>query len=120
MPRVKRGTTANKKRKKVLKQTKGFRWGRSTKERQAKEALIKAMSYAFKGRKDKKRTMRRSWQVKIGAGLKEIGFSYSKFIGAMKKKNMEVDRKILATIAEERPDVFVKIVDEVGVESSKK
>src|SRR3989344_6453566 len=99
MPRVKRGTTANKKRAKVLKQTKGFRWGRKSKERAAKEALLHAKSRMFRGRKEKKRTMRSLWTVRMNAAARAEGTTYSKLIPALKKKGIALDRKILAEIA---------------------
>ena len=112
MPRVKRGTTANKKRKKVLKATKGFKWGRKSKERAAKEALLHSMSRAFKGRKEKKRTFRNLWTIRINAAVREYDLTYGKFINALKKKNILLDRKILADLAKNEPDVFKKIVEE--------
>lgn len=111
MPRVKRGKIANKKRKAILKYTKGFRWGRKSKERAAKEALLHAWSHAFRGRKEKKREYRQLWNVKISAVTKQNGMSYSKFIGALKKNKIELDRKILADLAQHEPKVFKKILD---------
>lgn len=111
MPRVKRGTIANKKRRKVLKATKGFRWGRKSKERAAKEALLHAESRAFRGRKEKKRVFRNLWSVKINAGARAENISYSKLIGALKKKNIKLDRKILAYLAEKEPAVFKKVLE---------
>jgi large subunit ribosomal protein L20 len=113
MVRVKRGTTAHKRRKKVLKHTKGFRWGRKSKFRLAKQALQKAWTYAYRDRKVKKRTFRRLWQVRIGAALRQLGFSYNKFIHALKENHIELDRKILASLAKEKPEVFEKIVKSV-------
>ncbi len=110
MTRVKRGVIATKKRKKILKYTKGFRWSRKSKERAAKEALLHAWSHAFRGRKEKKRNFRSLWQVKINAAVREEGLSYSKFITQLKNKNIKLDRKILADIAENQPLVFKKIV----------
>jgi large subunit ribosomal protein L20 len=113
MPRVKRGTTANKHRARILKYTKGFRWGRKSKERAAKEALLHAWTHAFRGRKEKKRVFRQLWNVKINAAVRPLGFSYSKFIDAMKKKNIAINRKMLAHLAEFKPAAFQKIVDAV-------
>ncbi len=111
MTRVKKGVHALKRRKSVLKQTKGMRHGRSTKERQAKEALLHAGSYAFAHRKDKKSHNRKLWNIKINAGSREMaGLSYSKLIGALKKKKIEVDRKILADLAENHPKTFERIL----------
>ncbi len=112
MPRVKRGTIKLKRRKNILARTKGFRFGRSTKEAQAKEALVHAGKYAFMHRKDKKSERRRINQVKINAGSRSAGLSYSKFMGGLKKKGIALDRKILAILAEKHPTVFAKIIAE--------
>ena len=111
MARVKRGTTAHKRRKKVLKQTKGFRWGRKSKYRLAKDALYHAWQYSFRDRKTKKRVSRRLWQIKINAAARSENLSYSKFISLLKKQNIALDRKILAQLAQEKPDVFKKILE---------
>jgi len=114
MVRVKRGTIANKRRKKLLKQAKGFKWGRKSKYRAAKEALYHAWRNAFIGRKQKKRNLRRLWQIKINAGVRaysENGLNYSKFIYGLKKANIEIDRKILAELAENHPEAFKKILE---------
>lgn len=113
MSRVKRGTTSNKHRRKVLKAAKGYRFGRSKKEIEAKVALRKAGVYQFVHRKDKKNDFRRMWQVKINAGLRPMGYSYSKFIGTALKKKILLDRKILATLAEFNPDTFARVAKEV-------
>lgn len=105
--------TSLKRRRKVLKLTKGFRWGRKSKERLAREALLHALPYAFAGRKLKKRNFRRLWQIKISAAAKENGLSYNKFIHALKQKKIELDRKILAELAEKYPEVFKKIIEEI-------
>ena len=110
MPRVKRGVIANKRRRNVLKSTKGFMWSRKSKERAAKEALLHAWTHAFRGRKEKKRNFRALWTVKIGAAVREEGISYSKFIDALKKNKIELDRKVLADLAENAPEVFKKVV----------
>lgn len=109
MTRVKRGKIAHKKREKVLKQTKGFKWGRKSKERAAKEALLHAMSHAFRGRKEKKRNYRALWQVRINAGARANGTTYSKLIAGLKKANVAIDRKILADLAKNEPKVFERI-----------
>jgi large subunit ribosomal protein L20 len=111
MTRVKKGVHALKRRRSVLKQTKGFRHGRSTKERQAKEALLHAGNYSFAHRKDKKSHNRKLWNIKINAGAREeTGMSYSKLIGALKKNKIELDRKILADLAENNPKTFAKVL----------
>lgn len=113
MTRVKRGTIAHKKREKVLKLTKGYRWGRKSKERAAKEALLHGLSRAFRGRKEKKRNYRTLWNVKLNAALRAEGTTYSKFIKALKDAKIELDRKVLADLAENHPAVFKKIVESV-------
>ncbi len=110
MTRVKGGANALKGRKNVLKRTKGFRHGRSTKERQAWDALYHAGAYAFAHRRDKKGVARRDWNVKISYSAKELGISYSKLMGGLKKKGVLIDRKILSTLAAENPESFKKIV----------
>ncbi len=99
MPRVKRGTTHVKKRRKLLQAVKGFKWGRKNLIKLAKTARTKAGAHAFVDRRKKKRTMRALWQIKINAFVREFGFSYSRFIGALKANKIEVDRKILADLA---------------------
>ena len=113
MTRVKKAVNALKSRHNVLRQAKGFRFRRSNTERAANEALAHAGAYAFAHRRDKKGDMRRLWNVKINAALRPLGFSYSKFIGAAKKKNMLLDRKSLAHLAEFKPEAFKKVVEAV-------
>jgi len=110
MPRVKRGVIANKRRHNTLKYTKGYNWGRKNKERAAKEALLHAWTHAFAGRKNKKRVYRQLWNVKINAAIRAEGMSYSRFIDALKKKKVQLDRKILAHLAEHEPETFKKVV----------
>ncbi len=112
MTRVKRGTTAHAKREKILKLTKGFKWGRKSKEKAAKEALLHGLSRMFRGRKEKKRTTRRLSQVKINASARLEGINYSSLISALKKKNIIINRKVLADLAENEPATFKKIVSE--------
>lgn len=111
MVRVKKGVNALKSRRNILKQVKGYRFGRSTKEAAANEAIAHAGAYAFAHRRDKKNDMRRLWNVRISAGLMEQGISYSKFIGGLKKASIELDRKILSTLAQENPEIFKKVVE---------
>jgi large subunit ribosomal protein L20 len=113
MSRVKRGVTAHKKREKTLKYAKGFKWGRKSKERAAKEALLHAWTKSFRGRKEKKRNYRQLWQVRINAGAKAHGLSYSRLIAALKKQKIILDRKILADLAKNEPKIFEKIVEKV-------
>ncbi|MAZ67361.1 50S ribosomal protein L20 [bacterium] len=113
MTRVKRGTTSVKTRRNVLKRVKGYRFGRSTKERQAREAIAHAGNHAFAHRRRKKGDFRRLWTVRLNAALRPLGFSYSKFIDALKKKNVTLDRKVLSQIAHEEPETFKRIVEAV-------
>lgn len=114
MTRVKGGVGALKKRKNVLSMTKGYRFGRSTKTKQAIEAIAHAGNYAFAHRRDKKADKRQLWQVRINAAVRALGMSYSKFIGGLKKANIELDRKILSDIAHSNPETFKKIFDTVA------
>ncbi len=102
-----------KKRRSMLKRTKGFRNARSTKQKQAREALFHAGKYAFAHRKDKKADFRGLWQTQISAAVRPHGISYSKFMGILKKKNILLNRKMLANIAELHPQAFERIVAEV-------
>lgn len=113
MTRVKRGVNAHKRREKILKYTKGFRWGRKSKERAAKEALLHAWTHAFRGRKEKKRTFRALWNVKINAASRELGTTYKNLIAGLKSKKIELDRKILAGLAEHDPEAFKAVVQAV-------
>lgn len=110
MPRVKRGALRTRKRARVLKKTKGMKWGRKSKIKQAKTAAVKAGAYAYRDRRNKKRVMRRLWLVRINAGLRELGWTYSRFIGALGKANIEVDRKILSEFAAKHPKIFKAFV----------
>lgn len=109
MTRVKKAVNALKSRKNVLRRVKGYRHGRSTKERQATEAIFHAGTYAFAHRRDKKTDARKLWNVKISYEAKKLGTSYSKLIDALKKKGILLDRKILATLVKESPETFKKI-----------
>ena len=113
MVRVKRGKMAHKRRKHLLKYAKGFRWGRTTKYRQAKEAIYHAWEYAYRDRRVKKRDFRKLWQTQLSAAGRQVGISYSKFINAVKKNKIELDRKILATLAKNYPQIFSKIIEKV-------
>ena len=113
MTRVKRGIIKNKRRKNILSQTKGFRFGRSTKEAQAKEALAHAGAYSFAHRKDKKADARSLWTLRINAAVRPLGTSYSRFIDGMKKKGMALDRKILSDLALNNPESFARVVKSI-------
>tara|TARA_R110000868_G_scaffold38572_1_gene134725 strand:+ start:3102 stop:3461 length:360 start_codon:yes stop_codon:yes gene_type:complete len=112
MARVKRGVTAKKKHKKILKQAKGFYGARSRVYRVAKQAVIKSLQYAYIGRKQRKRQFRALWITRINAGARELGFSYSRLINALEKANIEIDRKVLADLAVHDKAAFAKIVEQ--------
>ena len=113
MPRVKRGTTHVKKRRKLLKKVKGYKWGRKKLIKQAKEAVVKAGAHAYVDRRKKKRTNRALWQIRINAFVREHDLSYSKFIYLLKNKKIELDRKILADMAINNKKVLAKIIEEI-------
>jgi large subunit ribosomal protein L20 len=103
----------NKHRKNILAQTKGYRFGRKSKERVAKEAIKHAGNHAFRDRKKKKRIFRQVFSLRINAAARENGVSYSKLIGALKKSNIALDRKSLATLAKEYPESFGRVLQQV-------
>lgn len=113
MPRVKRGVTASKRRKKVIKMAKGYKWRRKTNFRAAKEAILKAGTYAYRDRRNKKRTNRSLWIKRLGNALEENGLKYNQFIKKTKDKKIEIDRKVLSQIAIENPEIFKKILETV-------
>lgn len=97
----------------MLSRAKGYKWGRKSRVRLAKPAILKAGVNAFRDRRNKKRNMRRLWSVRMNAALEQMGISYSSFIGAQKKAGVELDRKVLSQIAQENPEVFKKIVSAI-------
>jgi len=111
MTRVKRGVNTKKRHKKLLKQTEGF-WGqRKNVIRRAEETLLRAMAFAYKGRKLKKRDMRGLFITRIGAAAKERGISYSQLTHGLKQANIELNRKMLSQLAIFEPEAFTKLVD---------
>jgi len=112
MPRVKGGTNANKTRRNRLKAVKGYRFGRSTKEKLANEAIRHAGNNAFNDRRKKKGLFRQLFTLRLNAGLRENGLSYSKFMGALKKKKSDLNRKVLSEIAAENPESFKRLIEE--------
>lgn len=110
MSRVKNGPATRSRRNKVLSRAKGFRGARSRSFRIAKAAVIKALTHAYNDRKRKKRYFRALWQIRISAAVKEQGLSYSRFIGALKKANIALDRKVLADLAIYDPKAFQEVV----------
>ena len=113
MVRVKTGPTRRRKHKKVLKRTKGFRMTKGRLYKVSKEADLHAGQYAYMGRKLRKRDFRRLWIIRISQAVKKLGWSYNQFIHALKEKNIELDRKILADLVVDDPTTFKKIVDKV-------
>ncbi len=113
MPRIKRGSERTKKRRALLKQTKGYKWGRKNLTRMAKTAVMKAGAHALRDRRVKKRVMRRLWQIRLNAAVREYDLSYSKFIDLLKKNKIELDRKILSELAQKNPEIFAKIIKQI-------
>ncbi|MFH1575484.1 MAG: 50S ribosomal protein L20 [Candidatus Nealsonbacteria bacterium] len=111
MVRIKKGVTARKHRKHLLKYAKGFRWGRKSKFRAAKDALLHAREYAYRDRKVRKRDKRGLWQIQINAACREQGLNYSKFAFGLRKNKIALDRKILAKLSQDKPDIFKKVLE---------
>jgi len=111
--RVKRGTTVKRRHKKILKLAKGYRGGRSKLYKEARQATIHAGADAYRGRKEKKRTNRSLWIIRINAALSTHNISYSQFINKLKTKNIQLDRKILSQIAVEDPQAFEQLVKSI-------
>ena len=110
MSRVKRGVTARKRHKKILKQARGYYGARSKVFRVAKQAVIKAQQYAYRDRKCKKRNTRRLWIVNINAAARLHGMSYSKFIYLLKQNNITINRKMFYELIKNKRDVFEDII----------
>lgn len=115
MARVKRGVTAHAKHKKVLKQAKGYYGRRKNTIRVAKQAVEKAMQYAYRDRKRKKRTFRALWIQRINAAAREHGLTYGRFIHGLSQAGIEIDRKVLADIAVKDAAAFKALVDQAAV-----
>jgi large subunit ribosomal protein L20 len=113
MPRVKRGVTGRGGEKKGLKQAKGFRGRRKNVYRIAKQAVMKAGQYAYRDRRNKKRTFRALWIARINAAVREHGMSYSAFMSGLKRANIEIDRKVLADLAVSDKAAFAQIASQV-------
>jgi large subunit ribosomal protein L20 len=113
MSRVKGGVSALKRRRKILSQTKGYIFGRSTKKRQAIEAIHHAHLHSFAHRKDKKNDFRRLWTVRLSGALRNAGLKYSIFMKTLSDKNILLNRKMLAAIADQRPEVFERFLAKV-------
>ena len=111
MSRVKRSVHARKKRRATLERTKGFRGQANSSYKRAKEALLKADTYAYRDRRNKKRDFRRLWIVRINAAARQEGMSYSQFMHGLKEAGIEVDRKVLADIAVRDPETFRRFAE---------
>lgn len=111
MARVKRGVTSHAKHKKVIKAAKGFRGRRKNTIRAAKSAVERSMQYAYRDRKNKKRTFRALWIQRLNAAVREHGLTYSRFIAALSKSGIEVDRKALSELAIHEPASFAAVVE---------
>ncbi|MEZ5557810.1 MAG: 50S ribosomal protein L20 [Pseudomonadales bacterium] len=112
MPRVKRGVASRARRKKVLKQARGYYGARSRQFKVAKQAVIRAGQYAYRDRRQRKRQFRALWIQRINAAAREHGLSYSRFIAGLKKAAIEVDRKVLADIAMHEKDAFAVLAEQ--------
>ncbi len=109
--RIKRGVASRRRKKRLLKQTKGY-WGRRKNVvRRARETLLRALAYSYRDRKQRKRDFRRLWIVRINAAVRPYGLSYSRFIAGLKASGIEIDRKSLAELAVREPTVFKSIVE---------
>jgi large subunit ribosomal protein L20 len=111
MPRVKRGVRAHARHKKVMKMAKGYRGGRRRLYRSAREGIDKALCYAFRDRRVRKREFRNLWIIRINAAVRPLGLSYSRFINHLNKANIKLDRKVLADLAVYYPEDFSRIVE---------
>ncbi len=111
MARVKGGLMAQKRRRNILDQVKGYRFGRSKKKREAREAIFHAQLHAFDHRKNKKGDFRQLWIARINAALMTHGLKYSRFIKTLADKKIGLNRKVLATLAKDRPEAFARVVE---------
>jgi len=113
MTRVKRGVQKRNRKKRIIRHAKGYKWGRKSKYRAAKDALKHAWVYAYRDRRAKKRAFRQLWNIRINAGCRAQGLPYSRFINGLKKNKIELDRKVLAELAMNHPEIFSEIVKKV-------
>ncbi|MBP9828810.1 MAG: 50S ribosomal protein L20 [Proteobacteria bacterium] len=113
MARVKRGVTTHARHKKIIKMAKGYRGRSSTCFRSAIQRVEKALTYAYRDRRVKKRNFRALWIQRINAAVRELGLTYSVFISALQKNNIDIDRKVLADLAMNQPESFKALVDQV-------
>ncbi len=118
MPRVTRGFKARRRRNRVLKMAKGYRGGKSRLYRTATEAVDRALCYAYRDRRTKKRNFRRLWITRINAAANLNGVSYSKFIHGLKVSKIDLDRKVLSNLAIVDPGAFTEVVKAAGVQTA--
>ncbi len=111
MSRVKRSVTSRKKRRATLQRTRGYRGQAHSSYKRAKEALLKADSYAYRDRRNRKRDFRRLWIIRIGAAARQEGMSYSQFMHGLREAGIELDRKVLADIAVRDPETFRRFAE---------
>ena len=111
MPRVKRGNKRVQRRKKILKLAKGYRLTKSKLHRSAKESVDRALQFAYRDRRTKKRDFRQLWVIRVGAAARQNDISYSRFMQGLKKASVSLDRKILADIAVRDPETFTQLAD---------
>ncbi len=119
MPRAVSGTVARQRRKKVLKQAKGFRGTKSKQFKKAKETLERALKYAYRDRRVRKREFRKLWIIRLNAAVRADGLTYSRFIAGLKKANITLDRKVLADLAVNEPTSFKAITEKAKEELAK-
>jgi len=117
MPRAKGGSKTRQRRKKVLKKAKGYFGGRRKLYKTAAETVLRAGAFAYRGRKQKKREARSLWIVRINAACRQVGLSYSKFMAALKKAGIQLDRKVLAELAVNDPPAFAKLTETARAQS---
>jgi len=113
MSRIKRAVQARKHRKHLMQHAKGFKYGRKSKFKLAKDALRHAWAYAYRDRKVRKRDFRNLWNLQINALARQNGITYSRLIEGLKKNKIELDRKVLAQLANKNPEIFTKVVEEI-------
>ena len=113
MARVKRGTIHHKRRSHLIAYAKGFKWGRNSKYIYAKQGVMKAWTYNYRDRKNKKRVNRGLWQIHINAASRQAGISYSQLMGKLKKANILLDRKVLSELTAANPAIFSAVVAKV-------
>ena len=119
MPRVKRGTKRHNRRKKLLGLAKGYYLNKSKLYKFAKESVEKALGYAYRDRRVRKRDFRRLWIIRIGAAARQNGLKYSQFMSGLKKAGVELDRKVLADLAVQDPANFTKLVEQARAATAK-